>query len=826
MVRGNPNRFLEARINFTMPPHAVSTMDMMEEVPEAPKKNLTVAINYEVSLVDEFVPSARKQRRGSTTVEAVPGSTAPNAATNSESTDLNRKDSNVENSAPNVEAPSKKRSLLLSPDSIRRSARDRQGKRDVSLARNQVKYDMHLVPSVRKNNAFLQSFPRWWMAKNDEKPANARRSSRLSIPDVTTGCCLERLVQVHPFEDDSSVVWIPSKRVDWEDSVSEMTAVCTSAGLHRYLAQQNPQKKFQIPLSRDYIRDRVDIDDPLNGLQIRHKDGGWLQGFLLWTNFTTWTHYFKWDSVHPQSGVQATDSALKADRDGSLSNELEACTRSGDPMVGGIVFPEIAEIALVGGLGCGEYVLRMALDSIRAAQKYHYVVLQATNDSKGFYERFGFVRVGAICRYANSIPSPGNENPVVGYRHWTHPNESDASLQLHGGPSYMMCLKLPRECSSCGRSNCDVVSENSFLNNVLELAAVDQKPTVEQLGGSASGPKSSSWKSANSSVASAQSNTSSNSKRKPGRPPSKPSSIRKKAIVQFSDDEIPTAPATVTKRRFSNRPGSEPTSKRRKSNNGDSYPDEAMTSLADGSYAQKQQESESSDGYPMEGVNRSESSQERTRGSTKKEASTTKKTPQGADKKDRLYHSVRGPDGRFVRVPIDGTEEFEPAPKAPLQAPARRPVGRPPRTPASTAATSSKRALSAFKPKPKPKASPKAAGPKRVNRAELRKQKVKAYPRGRLHFYNKVVKPIDGSKDYYFVLHYDEANETIQIVPMAAKGTCLGKHSGRPRYQCLVEETDENFRTEPTHSFQVVPATMVMKTSLVAQEAWDIQDSD
>jgi hypothetical protein len=65
---------------------------------------------------------------------------------------------------------------------------------------------------------------------------------------------------------------------------------------------------------------------------------------------------------------------------------------------------------------------------------FEYVVLQATPTSLTFYERFGFTRVGAITRYES------NMNRQVGYRHWTYADEKQ--LANHGGPSYMMALKL------------------------------------------------------------------------------------------------------------------------------------------------------------------------------------------------------------------------------------------------------------------------------------------------------------------------------------------------------------------------------------------------
>lgn len=771
-----------------MPPHAVDETNMeMEEIPEAPKKNVTVAINYEVPVVNSFVSSSPKQRRLSN-VEAVPGSTGQNTTTISDS-DFKRKDSNLEN---HVEAANNDRSLLLSPDSIRRSARGRQGKRDVAYAKAQVRYDMQLVPPVRKNKEFLQAFPKWWMkhdqnnntnssSRNNEEDklnASTRRSSRLAAPAASesSGVPEQEMQDTMPFEGESSVLWIPTKRSDWEDSVSEMTAVCTSAGLHRYYSNAESQKPFVPPLSRDYIRDRVDIDDPLKGFQIRHKDGGWLQGFLLWTNFTTWTHFFRWDSIDPHSGVHSTPATRPGDRDGSLANELEGCSRSGDPLVGGIVFPEIAEIALVGGLGCGEYLLRMALDGIRAEGKYKFVILQATDASKGFYERFGFVRVGAVCRYSSNVPS--SENPLVGYRHWTHPNESDASLQLHGGPSYMMCLKLPIECACCGRAKCDVSPDNSFLEAMSRRAATEHKPTVGQLGGSMI---QASWKSTSSSVSSGQTTITKPVKRGRGRP-----------RIHPRPGDPPISPPPVTKRRFSNRPNSEPASKRRKTNS-DSIPRDVLVTPS----------VQRANLMPEAGVGTA-AIHSAPRGSRK-----SKKSAKLGDNKERIYHSVRGPDGKFIRILADGSEDSKLTAKAANPKPAPlKPAPKPVAKPASKNAASQR------------------SGPKRVSRAELKKQKVKAYPRDRVHFYNKVVKENNGeSQQYYFVLNYDESKETIQVVPMRATGVCLGRHAGRPRYQCIIGDTDENFRTEPVSKFQIVPSTMVMKTSIVAQEAWDIQDA-
>lgn len=107
------------------------------------------------------------------------------------------------------------------------------------------------------------------------------------------------------------------------------------------------------------------------------------------------------------------------------------------------------------------------------------------------------------------------------------------------------------------------------------------------------------------------------------------------------------------------------------------------------------------------------------------------------------------------------------------------------------------------------------------------KQKVKAYPRSRVHFYNRVVKSKErNSKKYFFVLQYDELTNLIKIVPMLPKGKLTGKREGRPRYQAEIGDTDVNFAVVEADQYTVVPSAMVMKTPIVAHEAWDIEDDD
>jgi hypothetical protein len=105
------------------------------------------------------------------------------------------------------------------------------------------------------------------------------------------------------------------------------------------------------------------------------------------------------------------------------------------------------------------------------------------------------------------------------------------------------------------------------------------------------------------------------------------------------------------------------------------------------------------------------------------------------------------------------------------------------------------------------------------------KQKVKSYPRSRVHFFNRVVKPIAGPKKYYFVLHNDETLGKLRLAPMEARGFLTGKREGRHRFQVILEDTDANFLTVNADDYAVVPACMVMKTPLIANEAWDIEET-
>lgn len=142
---------------------------------------------------------------------------------------------------------------------------------------------------------------------------------------------------------------------------------------------------YDKPLSLDYIADRLDIDNPLNGYMVRDRRSGWLQGFVLLTTFTTWQRWFRWDSLARQSGLnQGAKSSNRQylDTGGRLSALLESEKRSGDPEKEGVIWPRIAELSLLGALKCGRMLVQLAIDMLECENTYDYLILQATDQSR------------------------------------------------------------------------------------------------------------------------------------------------------------------------------------------------------------------------------------------------------------------------------------------------------------------------------------------------------------------------------------------------------------------------------------------------------------
>ena len=197
-------------------------------------------------------------------------------------------------------------------------------------------------------------------------------------------------------------------RDQFKEAMAEIVLLCTEA-MKRTSANRCSSK----PLSLEYIADRLDVDDPCFGYVVRSEEG-MLQGFISVTTFTNWQKSFRWDSLHElafyydDSDSEDEDDVRhrpqkqrRVDRDGSLAREIQRTVRLGDPYNEGIVWPRIAEIALLGGLGCGRKLVELVIEQLEfqkagGSANYDYIALQATDNSIPFYESIGFVRVGAV----------------------------------------------------------------------------------------------------------------------------------------------------------------------------------------------------------------------------------------------------------------------------------------------------------------------------------------------------------------------------------------------------------------------------------------------
>jgi GNAT superfamily N-acetyltransferase len=208
--------------------------------------------------------------------------------------------------------------------------------------------------------------------------------------------------------DMSGTAIIRPPRELWLTLLGEMVQMVNEAVRRRASCARDASK----PLSLEYMADRLDIDEPLVGYLAVTRAEGWLQGFVTYTTFTTWHRDFRWDSLNPvldlhhphgelsgddTSGASAQQPALLVDEDGALAVELQAQLHAGDPDSEGIVWPRIAELSLLGALGCGRQLVELVIANCEAEDSpYEFLVVQATDGSIPFYERMGFRRVGAV----------------------------------------------------------------------------------------------------------------------------------------------------------------------------------------------------------------------------------------------------------------------------------------------------------------------------------------------------------------------------------------------------------------------------------------------
>jgi hypothetical protein len=193
-----------------------------------------------------------------------------------------------------------------------------------------------------------------------QKPLHQPTYSFAHVPQAArdlAGSCLQRI-------DD---------RKHFLASMAELLLLCKEAMRRRRNANGSNGSK---PLSLEYIADRLDIDDPCFGYLIRtHENGGkkehWkkgmLQGFITVTTFTNWQRTFRWDSLseaafefdYEKMQAARLNGERKWDETNQLAEEMQKTVHYGDIWAEGVVWPRIAEISLLGALGCGRVRVSM-----------------------------------------------------------------------------------------------------------------------------------------------------------------------------------------------------------------------------------------------------------------------------------------------------------------------------------------------------------------------------------------------------------------------------------------------------------------------------------
>jgi hypothetical protein len=91
--------------------------------------------------------------------------------------------------------------------------------------------------------------------------------------------------------------------------------------------------------------------------------------------------------------AQDMAAGRRIDADGSLSTELEAQPRAGDPDTTGVVWGTCAEISMLGALGCGETLVRLVMQQLQVGVKYavrHFASLRRIISTAGEKKAVGF----------------------------------------------------------------------------------------------------------------------------------------------------------------------------------------------------------------------------------------------------------------------------------------------------------------------------------------------------------------------------------------------------------------------------------------------------
>ena len=252
--------------------------------------------------------------------------------------------------------------------------------------------------------------------------------------------------------------------------MGELVNLCNEAIRQRTLRIAPGATTFRAPISQQFVEDTIELMQPLYGWMVRRPVDGILRGFLLCTTFTTWVgpDKLRWVErrTHSKSRAGKGPPALAA--------QLNASTRYGAPLTTGVVWPRVAEISLVGALGCGTLLVRELLRRLKAGdivspcdnKPYKYVALQATKNAVSFYQRIGFVHVEAEARHFTSIVEGRVDPDAIGpwkpFRHFEYVVPDGLA------PSHMMALRLDKlDTTAFTMPKWDVIGEGGPIDMFL-----------------------------------------------------------------------------------------------------------------------------------------------------------------------------------------------------------------------------------------------------------------------------------------------------------------------------------------------------------------------
>ena len=257
-------------------------------------------------------------------------------------------------------------------------------------------------------------------------------------------------------------------RKRWKTSVPELVGLCNEAVRRRTLQKKPGARTFKAPISIRFVEDTIELMQPLFGWMLHESVSGDLKGFLLCTTFTTWV------------GAQNLRWLERKHR--NLARRLNDTPRQGTPLTTGVVWPRIAEVSLVGGLGCGSALMHELLCRLKSGsivnsidrKPYEYVALQATKNAILFYERLGFIHVEAEARHFTKIIDgrviSNSLGPWIKFRHFEY--VVPPGLE----PSYMMILPLSKyKMHARISNNWNVVGEGGSIDAELRESKKKKK---------------------------------------------------------------------------------------------------------------------------------------------------------------------------------------------------------------------------------------------------------------------------------------------------------------------------------------------------------------